>query len=94
MDTRKFNYRMRRNCCDADRLWPRIFGSVHFQHSRCQYPRGVSYLLWADPANVATMPVSATNGETFTLNAANGANAVTMSPVDITSSSGLTTKPM
>jgi hypothetical protein len=96
-------------------------------------PWGVSYVLWADPANatgwsaassileptplpvgtVASAPMAVTNGESFTITAANGANpvtvdastvsgsatlvyqvdmsggVVTVSPIDITSSSGL-----
>ncbi len=61
-------------------------------------PWGVSYVLWADPANatgwsaassileptplpvgtVASPPVAATNAESFTITAANGANPVTV----------------
>jgi hypothetical protein len=96
-------------------------------------PWGVSYVVWADPANatgwsaassileptplptgtVATAPVAGTNAESFTITAANGANpvtvtastvsgsatlvyqvdmsggVVTVSPIDITSSMGL-----
>jgi hypothetical protein len=98
-------------------------------------PWGVSYLLWADPANatgwsaaasileptplpvamVASVPVAATGADTFTITAANGASpvtvdastvsgsatlvyqvdvnggVVTVSPIDITSTSGQTT---
>jgi Domain of unknown function (DUF4382) len=98
-------------------------------------PWGVSYLLWADPANatgwsaaasileptplpvatVASVPVAATGADTFTITAANGASpvtvdastvsgsatlvyqvdvnggVVTVSPIDITSTSGQAT---